>query len=86
MAKNKQTRQLTTYKLQIIVEIDEDGKYVASCPALQGCYSQGDTFEEALNNVRDVVEMCLDELRVEEREIDLRYPEVVGLKNIEVTL
>jgi predicted RNase H-like HicB family nuclease len=66
------------------MEVDEDGKYVAWCPALQGCYTQGDTYEEALDNIHDVIALCLEELRQEKREVDLRYPEVVGIKQIEV--
>ena len=49
---------MQTYRFQIIVEQDEDGVYVAECPALPGCYSQGKTFEEALDNVREVIEIC----------------------------
>jgi predicted RNase H-like HicB family nuclease len=79
-------RRTRTYRLQVIVEVDEDGKYVACCPALQGCYTQGDTFEEALAGIHDVIEMCLEELREEKREINLRYPEVVGIKTIEVAI
>ncbi len=75
-----------TYHLQVVLEIDEDGKYVASCPALQGCYTQGDTFEDALVNIHDVIEMCIEELREEGKDIDLRFPEVVGIKSVEVTL
>lgn len=60
--------------------------YVASCPSLQGCYTQGDTFEEAMRNIRDVIVMCLGELREEKRIIDLRYPEVIGIRQIEVTV
>ncbi|MBI2844072.1 MAG: type II toxin-antitoxin system HicB family antitoxin [Armatimonadetes bacterium] len=77
---------MQTYHLQVVIEVDEDGKYVATCPALQGCYAQGDTFEEALVNIRDVIEMCLEELREEKKEIDLRYPKVVGIKSVEVNL
>jgi predicted RNase H-like HicB family nuclease len=77
---------MEAYRLQVVIEIDEDGKYVASCPALQGCYTQGDTFEEALENIHDVIEMCLEELKEENREIDLRYPEVIAVKQVEVTL
>ena len=83
IGRSKRSRR---YRLQVLVEVDEDGKYVASCPALQGCYTQGDTFEEALRNIGDVIEMCLQELRDENREIDLRFPEVVGIKTIEVSV
>jgi predicted RNase H-like HicB family nuclease len=50
-----------TYELQVVIELDEDGKYVAWCPALQACYTQGDTFEEAMVNIQDIVTMCLEE-------------------------
>jgi predicted RNase H-like HicB family nuclease len=86
MKSSRKMLRSKTYHLQVIVELDEDGKFVASCPALQGCYTQGDTFEEALTNVRDVIEMCLAELREEHRQVDLRFPEVVGIKTIEVTV
>lgn len=75
-----------TYRLQVIVEVDEDGKYVASAPALQGCHTQGDTFEDALVNIQDVIEMCLEEMRDENKEFSLQYPEVVGIKTVEVTV
>jgi predicted RNase H-like HicB family nuclease len=75
-----------TYKLQVVIEIDEDGKYVAWCPALQACYMQGDTFEEAMEHIRDVIALCLEELQEEHKAVDLRYPEVIGLRQVEVTL
>jgi predicted RNase H-like HicB family nuclease len=75
-----------TYRLQVVVEIDEDGKYVASCPALEACYTQGDTFEEALERIRDVISLCLQDRSNGQRELDVRYPEVVGLRQIEVTI
>jgi predicted RNase H-like HicB family nuclease len=50
-----------TYQVQVVIELDEDGKYVAWCPSLQACYTQGDTFEEAMENIQDVVTMCLEE-------------------------
>jgi predicted RNase H-like HicB family nuclease len=70
----------------VVIEVDEDGKYIAWCPALQACYTQGDSFEEAMQNIRDVIAMCLDELKEEKREIDLRYPEVIGTKQVEITV
>lgn len=57
---------------------------MASCPALEGCYSEGGTFEEDIENVKDVIEMCLEEMQEEHRKIDLKYPEIVGIKHLEV--
>jgi len=75
-----------TYDLQVVIEIDEDGKYVAWCPALEACYTQGDTFEEAMENIEDVVTMCLEELRKEKKKVELRFPEVIGIKQVKVTV
>ena len=44
--------------LPIIIEADADGFFV-SCPALQGCYSQGDTYEEAIKNIKDAIKLHL---------------------------
>jgi predicted RNase H-like HicB family nuclease len=75
---------METYRFQVVIEQDEDGLYVAECPALQGCYSQGKTFEEALANVREVIEMCLQEAAQDGKQVDPRYPEIVGIKTVEV--
>jgi predicted RNase H-like HicB family nuclease len=74
------------YDVQVIVEQDEDGMYVASCPALEGCYTQGKTFEKAIENIRDVALMCLRELKEQKKPFQLKFPEVVGIKHIGVTL
>lgn len=37
----------------------EDGGFVVECPAIPGCVSQGETIEEALENIRDAIEGCL---------------------------
>jgi len=75
-----------TYELPVVIELDEDGKYVAFCPALEACYTQGDTFEEAVENIQDVVTMCLEELREEKKKVELRFPEVIGIKQVKVTV
>ncbi len=69
-----------------VTQEDEGGMFVAECPALQGCYAQGKTFEEALNNIKDVIVMCIEELREEKKEIDLKYPEVIEIKNMQVAV
>jgi predicted RNase H-like HicB family nuclease len=38
---------------------DEDGIWVVECPSIPGCVSQGNTKEEALENVKDAVKLCL---------------------------
>ncbi len=47
--------------LPIIVEQDEDRYYIVSCPLFKGCHSYGKTVNEAIENIREVVEMCLEE-------------------------
>jgi len=44
----------------VIIEQEGDG-YIVSCPAFQGCYSQGNTIEEALLNIKEAIELCLDD-------------------------
>jgi len=45
--------------LSIVLERGEDGMFVAHCPALKSCWSQGRTREEALRNIREAVELYL---------------------------
>ena len=48
----------------VIVSPDlEDGGFVAECPALPGCVSEGETIESAMANIRDAIEGCLRVLR-----------------------
>ncbi|QSQ09459.1 hypothetical protein H0A61_01822 [Koleobacter methoxysyntrophicus] len=44
----------------VIIEQDGDG-YVVSCPVFRGCYSQGSTIDEALKNIKEAIELCLDD-------------------------
>jgi predicted RNase H-like HicB family nuclease len=83
---SREVKNMKKYLLQVVVEQDEDGMYIADCPALEGCYTQGKTFEEAMKNIKDVIQMCLEELKGEKKKVDLKYPEVIGTKWIEVTI
>ena len=58
-------------KFPILVEKDEDGFYVVECPVLEGCYSQGRTLDKALENIQEVIAICLEEKR--NREIYKNY-------------
>jgi predicted RNase H-like HicB family nuclease len=48
-----------TYELDVVIERDEDGGYVAHVPALHGCHTQGDTPDELMANVREAIAACL---------------------------
>ena len=49
-------------KYRVYLEQDEDGVFVASCPALPGCVSQGETRQEATENIQEAVEGYLKSL------------------------
>jgi predicted RNase H-like HicB family nuclease len=57
----------------VVIEQDEDGVYIAECPVFKGCYTQGDTIDEAMKNIREVIEMCLEEEKCK-NEIDCYKP------------
>ena len=55
-----------TYKVGVIIEKDKHG-YYAYCPELEGCQSQGDSFEEVMSNIREAIELYLETLPEDER-------------------
>jgi len=57
------------FSRQVIIEADETGGYVVSCPSLPGCHSQGDTIDEALNNIREAIELYIEVLEEDGRPI-----------------
>jgi predicted RNase H-like HicB family nuclease len=57
---------MKTYHLPVVVEVDEDGYFIVSCPLYKGCHSYGKTIDEALENLKEVVAMCIEEQPSEE--------------------
>ncbi len=47
----------------VVLEQEQDGGYVASVPVLRGCVSQGDNRAEALTNIRDAIELYIEDCR-----------------------
>jgi len=47
-------------RLLVTVEQDETGAFIAECPAIPGCISQGATEQEALENIREAMRLCLE--------------------------
>lgn len=48
----------------VVIERDEDGLYVGEVPQLRACYSQGETIEELMSNIREVIELCVEKLEI----------------------
>jgi predicted RNase H-like HicB family nuclease len=83
MAKNKR-KILSKFRgltLPLFIEKDEDGFYVVECPILEGCYTQGKTIDEALKNIREVIEMILEEKEAQETLKSYR-PSEIGFHTI----
>ena len=47
-------------KFNITFDRDEDGVWIVECPAIPGCVSQGETREQALDNIREAITLCLE--------------------------
>ena len=74
---------MRNYRFSVVIEKDPDG-YFAFCPELQGCYSQGSTYEKALANIRDAVQLHVaDRLAAGE---ELPQPESVSLTSLEAAV
>ena len=66
-------------KFKIVIQQDEDGRYNASCPELKGCHSFGDTLEDALTNIREAIELYLEDVPEEEisrRRLKIEFLEI----------
>ena len=51
------------YNYIIILEREENGGYHAFCPALPGCHTQGNTFDEAMENIKDAIKLYIESLK-----------------------
>lgn len=58
----------------VVIERDEDGYYVGEVPQLKACYSQGETIDELMSDIKEVIELCLEE------ETDVNLPGFVGIQ------
>jgi len=71
------------YRFSVVIERDEDG-YYAFCPELQGCYTQGDTYEEALANIKDAIRLHVED-RLESGE-EIPQAESISLTSLEMVV
>lgn len=78
---NKTIAKVRGKHLPVIVEKDEDGFYVVECPLFSGCFTQGKTLDEALKNIKEVIELCLEEKENQEV-VDSYEPKEISLHTI----
>lgn len=74
---------MKNYRFSIVIEKDEDG-YYAFCPELQGCYTQGDTYEEVMENIKDAIRLHLED-RIENGET-IQQRDAVILTSLEMAI
>ena len=46
----------------VVIQEGEDGKFIASCPAIDGCLTQGDSIPDAVRNIREAIALCLEDM------------------------
>jgi predicted RNase H-like HicB family nuclease len=68
-------------KLPVILSQGDDGYIVAEVPVIPGCISQGKTIEEALENIKEAAELCLENREAEGWEL----PQTLGVEQIEIS-
>ncbi len=67
-------------KFLVTIDRDEDGVWIAECPSIPGCVSQGQTKDDALDNIREAISLCL-EVRAEQG-----LPLTVEMRQVEVAV
>jgi predicted RNase H-like HicB family nuclease len=80
VGKHLQLKGMAAMKFIVTLDRDEDGVWIAECPAVPGCVSQGDTQEEALANIQEAIALCL-EVRAERG-----LPLTIETKQVEVAV
>ena len=74
---------MKTYRFSVVIEKDKEG-YFAFCPELQGCYTQADTYEEAIVNIKDAIRLHLEDREESKEEIPLT--DSISLTSLDVTV
>jgi predicted RNase H-like HicB family nuclease len=64
----------------IIIEQDKDGVYILECPLFKGCRSYGHTIDEAIENIKEAIEVCAEDDYLDNQ------PTFVGIRDIELAI
>ena len=65
----------------VLIEQDEDGIYVAKVPDIQGCYTQGKTVQQAMERIKEAIQVCLEADKEEPHQMKF-----IGLQQVEVNV
>lgn len=65
----------------VILEQDEDGVFIMECPLYPGCRSYGDTLEEAIENIQEAIQVCIDDSSIIEKNTVF-----LGIRDIEIAV
>jgi predicted RNase H-like HicB family nuclease len=71
-------------RFAVIIEQDEDGVYCASCPALPGCFSNGDTYDDAVANMREAMALHIEVLT--EHGDPVPVPRAVSIEDVDIDI
>ena len=56
---------MKTIHVPILIETDEDGIFIVSCPQFKGCHTYGKTIDEALARIKEVIELCSEDTHLD---------------------
>ncbi|MGB9372377.1 MAG: type II toxin-antitoxin system HicB family antitoxin [Halobacteriota archaeon] len=73
---------------EVELEQDDEGYYVVRCPIFKSCHTFGLTKEQALENIKEVIDMCIDEVEIEGQEevLDPKYAHIMLLEPRSINL
>ena len=71
------------YEFAVVIERDEDGRYVAICPGLHGCYTEGESVDEATELIEDAIRLHLEARLASNRPI---YEQIGGTNEVRVAI
>jgi predicted RNase H-like HicB family nuclease len=74
---------MISYRLSVVIEKYADG-YFAFCPELQGCYTQGDSYDETFENIKDAIRLHIEDRIVSGEDIPI--VEYISLTSLEVAV
>lgn len=69
------------FHFPVLIELDVDGVYIVSCNTLKGCHSYGNIINEAIDNINEVIELCIEENSVLENK-----NQFIGFRELEIAV